>query len=233
MIKRISTDPHLFMTVVGPSGSGKSVLVADLLVQAKVFQPPFDKILYIYQHWQPLYDELKTKIDNITFVQGLDWTKLKSCGKTKRQLLVFDDIYNEASNQAEFLQLVVSGRHQNQHAIILKHNLYQKGQNAKTIDLNVTHILLMKNPRDIIQIDCLGRQLGCRSLLLSAYKTATAATFGQLLIDLDPRCDEKLRLCSQINENVAVFFCAKTLQNVIKLDESFTSSKYFKSLYNF
>ena len=37
MIKRISTDPHLLMTVVGPSGSGKSVLVADLLVQAKVF----------------------------------------------------------------------------------------------------------------------------------------------------------------------------------------------------
>ena len=98
--------------------------------------------MYIYQHWQPLYDELRSKSDKITFVQGLNWKQLKSRGNTKRQLLIFDDIYNEACNQAEFLQLVVSGRHQNQHAIILKHNLYQKGQNAKTIELNVTQMLL-------------------------------------------------------------------------------------------
>ena len=232
MIKRISTEPHLLMMVVGPSGSGKSMLVADLLVNEKIFHPSFDIIFYIYQHWQPLYDELRSKSNKITFVQGLNWKQLKSRGNTKRQLLIFDDIYNEACNQAEFLQLVVSGRHQNQHAIILKHNLYQKGQNAKTIELNVTQMLLMKNPRDIVQIDCLGRQLGCRSLLLSAYKSATSKPFGHLLIDLDPRCDEKLRLCSQINSDVTIFYCSSTPQNIIKLDESFTTSEYFRSLYN-
>ena len=47
MIKRISTEPHLLMMVVGPSGSGKSMLVADLLVNEKIFQPSFDIILYI------------------------------------------------------------------------------------------------------------------------------------------------------------------------------------------
>ena len=93
-------------------------------------------------------------------------------------------------------------------------------------------MLLMKNPRDIVQIDCLGRQLGCRSLLLSAYKSATSKPFGHLLIDLDPRCDEKLRLCSQINSDVTIFYCSSTPQNIIKLDESFTTSEYFRSLYN-
>ena len=37
MIKRISTEPHLLMMMVGPSGSGKSMLVADLLVNEKYF----------------------------------------------------------------------------------------------------------------------------------------------------------------------------------------------------
>ena len=63
MIKRISTEPHLLMMVVGPSGSGKSKLVADLLVDEKIFQPSFDIFLYIYQHWQPLYDEMRSKSD--------------------------------------------------------------------------------------------------------------------------------------------------------------------------
>ena len=50
MIKRFSTKPHLLTMVGGPSGSGKSMLVADLLVNEKIFQPNSDLILYIYQH---------------------------------------------------------------------------------------------------------------------------------------------------------------------------------------
>ena len=72
MIKRISTEQHLLVMVAGPSGSGKSKLVADLLVDEKIFQPSFDTNLYIYQHWQPLYDELRSKSDKITIVQGLN-----------------------------------------------------------------------------------------------------------------------------------------------------------------
>ena len=89
--------------------------------------------------------------------------------------------------------------------LVLKHNLYQQSPNSKTIDLNVSKILLLRNPRDTNQVDCLGRQMGCRELLLSAYKKATQEQFGQMLIDLDPRLNEQLRLSSNILSKLAIF----------------------------
>ena len=116
----------------------------------------------------------------------------------QRHLLVFDDVFDKIANSLEFLNLVVSGRHKKQHVIFFKHNLYQKSSNSKTINLNLTHLLLLKSPRDVVQIDCLGRQSGDRDLLLSAYRSATEEPYGHLLIDLDPSFDENLRLVSNI-----------------------------------
>ena len=233
MNKVIVTDPHLLMMVVGPSGSGKTRLVAELIIkQKKLFYPCFDKIIYVYQHWQKIYDELHNNLGTgISFIQGLDWSKINSTPDKARLLIVFDDVYTDASQQEEFLHLVISGRHKNQHAIILKHNLYQKSRNSKTIDLNVTHMLLQKNPRDILQIDVLGRQLGNRKLVLSAYKLATKEPFGHLLIDLDPRCSEHLRLCSKLTDPHTIFYCSEISQNKLELDEYFTSSDYFQTAY--
>lgn len=202
MKKIVVTEPHLFMAVVGPSGCGKTYLLKELLVRrGSIFKPNFDRIIYFYQHWQNIYHELQLAIGSgsIVFRPNIDWHEIYTLSEEKRNLLIFDDVFADIGKSDEFLNLAVSGRHRNLHVIYLKHNLYQKSQNAKTIDLNVTHLLLLKNPRDIVQIDYLGRQLGCRSVLLSAYKQATDETFGHLLIDLDPRCSELLRLSSRIH----------------------------------
>ena len=48
------------MMAVGPSGSGKTRLVADTIIkQRELFYPHFDKIIYVYQHWQEVYTEMK------------------------------------------------------------------------------------------------------------------------------------------------------------------------------
>ena len=58
MNKVIVTEPYLMMVVVGPSGSGKTRLVADILIkQERLFSPSFDKVTYVYQHWQKVYKE--------------------------------------------------------------------------------------------------------------------------------------------------------------------------------
>ena len=54
MNKIISTKERVFISLVGPSGSGKSQLIHDWLVFG-TFQPEFDKIYYFYQHYQSLY----------------------------------------------------------------------------------------------------------------------------------------------------------------------------------
>ena len=48
------------------------------------------------------------------------------------------------------------------------------------------------------QADCLGRKLLCRVASLSAYETAILEQLDILLIDLDPRLNEFLRLSSII-----------------------------------
>ena len=72
-------------------------------------------------------------------------------------------------------------------------------------------MLLLRNPRDNNQIDCLGRQLGCQELLLNYYKRATQDQFGHLLIDLDLRLNENLRLSSSINSKPAIFIATQTI----------------------
>ena len=92
-------------------------------------------------------------------------------------------------------------------------------------------MVLQKTPRDILQIDALGRQLGNRKLVLSAYKLATREPFGHLLIDLDPRCSELLRLCSKLTDPHTIFYCSEISQIEIELDEYFTTSDYIQTAY--
>ena len=113
MNKVIVTEPHLMMVVVGPKGSGKTRLVADILIkQEHIFFPSFDKTAYVYQHWQKIYTELANSLGTkLNFIHGLDWGKINSGHEKYRQLVVFDDVYNEACEQEEFLNLVISGCH--------------------------------------------------------------------------------------------------------------------------
>ena len=113
-------------------------------------------------------------------------------------MIVFDDTCEEIFNEKDFVKLATAGRHKNVHVIYVKHNLFQQSKQSRTIDLNTTHLILFKSPRDIQQIDYLGRQLNNAKLLRHAYQLATKEDFGHLLIDLDPKTSECLRYSSNI-----------------------------------
>ena len=65
---------------------------------------------------------------------------------------------------------------------------------------NTTHIILFKSPRDVQQVEFLGKQLNLTHFLKNCYEIATRETFGHLLIDLDPKTSDCLRFCSNITE---------------------------------
>ena len=54
MNKIISNKERIFISLLGPCGSGKPHLINDWLI-IRTFQPAFDKYLFFYQHYQPLY----------------------------------------------------------------------------------------------------------------------------------------------------------------------------------
>ena len=88
---KISTKERVFISLVGPSGSGKCHLNHDWLVFGS-FQPEFDKIYYFYQHYQSLYGLMSKNIKTIEFVQGVDFEliqKLPNNG-TKYTLIFYD-----------------------------------------------------------------------------------------------------------------------------------------------
>ena len=217
MNKRIRTHPHCFISIVGPCGSGKTQLVSNMLKnQSKVSQPCFDKIVYLYNHYQKHFDTLLVNCvsqkHSIEFHQGLNWSAVEKCEARKlRTLVVIDDLYQQACEDEYFLNLVIAGRHRNIHLIALKHNLFQQSKHSKTIELKFTQMILFKSPRDLEQIGVLGRQMGDRQLLIDAYKKATQAPFGHLMIDFDSHTDAKLKFCSNCSgTGPSVFFVSSS-----------------------
>ena len=66
MNKLISTKNHIFISLVGPSDSGKTYLIHEWL-KVGTFQPKFDKTYFFYQHPQALYDVMKKKLIFLNF----------------------------------------------------------------------------------------------------------------------------------------------------------------------
>ena len=187
MNKIISTSDRLFLAVSGPSCCGKTELIFKMLLQ-NTFSPKFQSIFYFYQHEQPKFESLERKLN----IQFKKFTSFEIISELEDCLLVFDDSCEEIFNDKEFSKLATAGRHKNISVIYVKHNLFQQSKWSRTIDLNTTHIILFKSPRDVQQIGLIGRQLNNTQFLNESYELATKQPFGHLLIDLDPKTSDFL-----------------------------------------
>ena len=194
MNKVISTKGRVFISLVGPSGSGKSHLIFEWL-KIGTFQPKFDKIFYFYQHYQPLYGQMQRK--NLKFIQGVDFELIENLPNNgTKYLLIFDDSCEEISNSKHFVKVATAGRHRGLNTIYIKHNLFHQSKLGRDVDLQNTHIVLFKSPRDVLQINTLSQQLGLGSQLKEWYQDATSTPYGHLLIDLTPKTVDSLRYCT-------------------------------------
>ena len=228
MNKLISTKDRVFISLVGPSGSGKSRLIFDWL-KIGTFQPEFDKIYYFYQHYQPLYGLMKEKIKNIEFINGVDFQFIEQLPNNgKNYLLIFDDSCEEIFNSKEFVKVATAGRHRGLNTIYIKHNLFHKSKLGRDVELQNTHIVLFKSPRDVLQINTLGTQLGLGSQLKEWYQDATSVPYGHLLIDLSPKTVDSLRYCTNSGSAPTKFYLPKHSQKITFLDDEHTISLYAK-----
>ena len=233
MNKLISTKDRVFISLVGPSGSGKSRLIFDWL-KIGTFQPEFDKIYYFYQHFQPLYGLMKEKIKNIEFINVIDFQFIEQIPNNgKNYLLIFDDSCEEIFNSKEFVKVATAGRHRGLNTIYIKHNLFHKSKLGRDVELQNTHIVLFKSPRDVLQINTLGTQLGLGSQLKEWYQDATSVPYGHLLIDLSPKTVDSLRYCTNSGSAPTKFYLPKHSQKITFLDDEHTISLYAKHVPKF
>ena len=132
------------MAVCGPPCCGKTELIFQMLLR-NTFYPKFKSIYYFYQHEQPKFSFIERNLNIFfTIFSGFDFiSQLENC------LFVFDDSFEEIFSDKEFSKLATAGRHRNISVIYAKHNIFEQSIWSRTIDLNTTHIVLFRSPRDI------------------------------------------------------------------------------------
>ena len=103
-------------------------------------------------------------VKNIEFKEENDFEFIQNLQNNATMYrLFFDDSCEEISSSNDFVKIATAGRHKGLSTIYIKHNLFHQSRSGRDIELQKTHIVLFKSPRDVLQINTLIQQLGCGS----------------------------------------------------------------------
>ena len=144
---------------------------------------------------------------NLKFIQGVDFELIENLPNNgKKYLLFFDDTCEEVSNSKQFAKVATAGRQRGLHTIYIKHNLFHQSKLGRDVELQNTHIVLFKSPRDVLRIKTLSQQLGLGSQLKEWYQDARSTLCGHLLIDITPKTVDWLRYCANSGLTPSKFY---------------------------
>lgn len=189
--------------MTGQSHAGKSTFVFSLLKHLELFESDIKHILYVFGIWQPLFEQMETVVNSITFHQGIpDKNILERFSNEHGSILLgLDDVMGQGTNNVELMNLFTTySHHMGITVIFLLQNIFPPGKYMRTISLNAHYIILFKNPRDERQVRTLGSQIfpNQSKYFMDAYKKATELPYSYLCVTLYPGTSERYRLSSNI-----------------------------------
>ena len=174
---------------------------------------------------------MQKEIENLQFVQGVSFEFIDSLKDNgTKYLLIFDDSCEDICSSKAFVDIATAGRHRGLSTIYIKHNLFHQSKLGRDVELQNTHIVLFKSPRDVMQVITLSTQLGLGSELVDWYRDAMSVPFGHLLIDLSPRTDDRLRYCTNSGSVPSKIYIPERLKHLRTLDDEHTKSLYSPSV---
>ncbi|GFR09625.1 uncharacterized protein TNCT_129681 [Trichonephila clavata] len=162
---------------VGATQSGKTSLIRQMIAQ-KAYDYEFKNIIWCYKAFQDWFFEEK----GISFVQGIPENF------ENESLVIIDDWMSDLNGKIAEL-FAVTSHHSRISVILILQNLFPRTKVMRDISLNAQYIILLKNNRDVGQIQCFARQLygNKASAFMDAYKKSTQGNFNYLLVDLHIR----------------------------------------------
>ena len=189
--------------IAGPTGCGKTRFVARLLLSEKMICPKPNRIVWVYAEWQPIYEELKLKL-NIEFSKNsVDSQLYDSFSPAEVNLLILDDQMTSTTNSQKksMMQLFTQGsHHRNLTIFYIVQNLFDQGSMSRTISLNSQYMVLFKNPRDTAQVRYLAQQVYPTNIkfLVDSYADATKNSHTYLFLNLTQQCENWMRVSTLI-----------------------------------
>jgi len=189
--------------IAGPSGSGKSCLVNEILDNLNLFKNFPKKHNIVWSYGQPAFE----RRSGVRYLEHIP--SEKELNSLKPDLLIIDDMMVESSKDNHLLNIFTKFSHHKRISVIfIIQNLFFKSPIMRSLSLNAHYIFLMKNPRDRSQIMHLARQVYPEDMnfLIKAYKAATKYPYTHFRLDLTPDTPDKYRFCSRITSKPLLFY---------------------------
>ena len=175
--------------VSGPSGCGKTRFVLRVL-ENQLIEPFPSRIIWAFGERQPDYERAFFLYPCIEFVRGWHESIYDRLSPETRNLLIVDDLMDEAGSSKSMKALFTKGaHHRNCTVLYLLQNMYHQGTSQRTASLNTHYNVVFRNARDMCQFRTLASQMfpGQFYWLLDAFDDATRRPFGYLVLDTHPR----------------------------------------------
>ncbi len=198
------------MTLSGPTSCGKTTQMLKMLQNnVSLFDPPPERIVYMYRRWQPMYDEMQSTVTPpIEFVKGIpmDVEQDHYLDSTIPNLIIMDDLMSVTSKDKRINEMFTTdSHHRNCSVITINQNLYYSKD--PTQRRNCHYLILFNNPVDKLCIMTLGRQMypNNSKYFVRHFEEAVSKPYGYLLVDLKSTTPEHLRLRGNaLNESESI-----------------------------
>lgn len=188
--------------ISGSSSSGKTTLIQRLLLHSdKMFVSPPSLILFVYNTWHDIYEQIEKNAKNIIFMEQLPTEDelVEHTSNHKHSIFVADDKMEELMNNKFGSDLFTrNSHHYGITTILLLQNCSSPGKYKSNIMKNAHYSILLRSPRDFNSVRTLGIQLGDYRNLVQCYEEATSQRWGYLCCDTHPISDPQFRYRTNI-----------------------------------
>lgn len=187
------------MLIAGPTGSGKTCWITRLLANMNVMiKPNVSETIWFHGQDQESHKCLQKEFPRMDIVKGLP--DVNAFDPSVRRLIIVDDLMNQLSGNVIADMFTKGSHHTNTSVILAVQNVFSRNKEMRDISLNSHYMVIMKNPRDRLQVRNLDVQMypGKNGFLTSCYDYATRNPHGYLLLTMNQKTDDMVRIRTNI-----------------------------------
>ncbi len=189
--------------ITGSSQSGKTQLLRDILVNYQsMFQTTPSICIFLYTHWQDLYNDIKEKWGNkILFTQRVpNEEEIERVMSGHSHGVFVADDKGESIEKVPFFRNLLSrlGHHCRMTSFCLLQDANLSSRASSLLKKNFHVTIVMRSPSERSFVRAIGMQTGDYRCVMEAYDDARNERYGYLCIHLHPAANPEFKYRTNI-----------------------------------